>query len=76
VSLSSQPQNPAAAHSQTNTSWALSAHTSAPEHDIVQVPRFILERLLTHAVAGNRRFPTRHLFQAIQMLQHILTRTD
>jgi hypothetical protein len=52
--------------------WHVSMAAHPHGHDVIPVPRGILERLLTHVLAGNKRFPTRHLCQAILMLQHIL----
>jgi hypothetical protein len=55
----------------THSTWD-SAPVSLQQSDIIPVPRAVLVRLLTHVVAGNKRFPTRHLTQAAQMLQRIL----
>ena len=54
-----------------HTSWAMPA-TSTQQNDLIPVPRSVLVRLLTHVHEGNRRFPTRHLSQATQMLHHLL----
>lgn len=71
MSLGTSTHGHTTPHNHTHTSWALSA-TSTQQNDIIPVPRSILVRLLTHIHEGNRRFPTRHLAQATQMLHHIL----
>ncbi|HWQ14065.1 MAG TPA: hypothetical protein VNL77_14790 [Roseiflexaceae bacterium] len=60
------------AHDPGFDAWQASMIARPSDHDVIPVPRGILERLLTHVLAGNKRFPTRHLSQAIQMLHHIL----
>jgi hypothetical protein len=54
-----------------HTPWEPSAG-SLQQSDLIPVPRAVLVRLLTHILAGNKRFPTRHMTQAAQMLQRIL----
>jgi hypothetical protein len=46
------------------------------QHDYIPVRRDILLRLLDHIRSGHMRFPTRHLLQAILMLQHMLGLKD
>lgn len=61
------PHSSSSAHPHTPDAWV-----GTGQNDMIAVPRPILVRLLTHVVAGNKRFPTRHLSQAIQMLNRIL----
>lgn len=75
MSLGTNTHGRAAGHPHAHPSWAMPA-TSTQQNDIIPVPRSILVRLLTHINEGNRRFPTRHLSQATQMLHHILGIAD
>jgi hypothetical protein len=65
---------PASASAQQRGGYATPASPAphTPHPDYVLVPRSVLERLLTHGHAGYQRFPTRHLKQIIQTLQHLL----
>jgi hypothetical protein len=58
-------------HGRSHATWLPSA-ASVQQSDVIPVPRAVLVQLLTHVLAGNRRFHTRHLGQAIQILNRIL----
>lgn len=42
--------------------------------DYILVPRSALEQLLNHLTNEYTRFPTRHLRQAIRIVEHVLRR--